>query len=134
MRAVFADVCLQIGDLQRVEHLITKAFEHVEQTGERLYAAELYRLQGELLWQQGQGDPPMREIEACFRNAIAIAQEQQAKLWELRATVSLSRLWHEQGKRTQAHAQLHTIYEWFTGGLDTPDLLEANALLQQLSA
>jgi predicted ATPase len=72
--------------------------------------------------------------EDSYRQAFAVAREQQAKLWELRAATSLTRLWRDQGKRTEAHDLLAPIYGWFTEGFDTADLKEAKALLEQLSA
>jgi predicted ATPase len=72
------------------------------------------------------------EAEACFLQAIAVAQQQHAKSWELRAATSLARLWQQQGKRTEAHKLLVDIYNWFTEGFDTKDLQEAKALLEEL--
>jgi predicted ATPase len=74
-----------------------------------------------------------KEAEACFLKAIEIAQRQQAKSLELRATVSLARLWKSQGKRAEARQMLAEIYGWFTEGFDTADLQEAKALLDELS-
>jgi predicted ATPase len=76
--------------------------------------------------------PDAAQVEACFQQALAIARRQQAKSWELRAAMSLSRLWQRQGKRTEAHQLLTPIYSWFTEGFDTPDLQEAKALLEAL--
>src|SRR5262249_15123049 len=73
------------------------------------------------------------EAEACFHKAIEVARRQQAKSWELRATVSLARLWQNQGKRKEAHKLLAEVYGWFTEGFDTKDLQEARALLEELS-
>lgn len=73
------------------------------------------------------------EAEACFHKAIAVARRQRAKSLELRAVMSLARLWQQQGKQEQAHQMLAEIYGWFTEGFDAADLLEANALLQELS-
>jgi predicted ATPase len=73
------------------------------------------------------------EAEACFRQAIDVARCQRAKLWELRAVTSLSRLWQGQGKKEQAQQVLAEIYGWFTEGFDTVDLHEARALLKELS-
>ena len=73
------------------------------------------------------------DAEACFHKAIEVAQRQQAKSLELRATTSLSRLWQQQGKRAEAHQQLTEIYGWFTEGFDTKDLQEAKVLLEQLA-
>jgi predicted ATPase len=73
------------------------------------------------------------EAEACFLTAIEVARRQQAKSLELRAAMSLSRLWRQQGKRQEAHALLAEIYGWFTEGFDTKDLQEAKALTEELS-
>lgn len=132
MRAISADACLHGGQYSQAQTLIEEALACVERTGERLYEAELYRLKGELLRQQTQDEPPLVEIEACFQNAIASAQKQQAKFWELRATVSLSRLWIAQGKQQAAQRQLAQIYGWFTEGYETVDLQAAQTLLLKL--
>lgn len=76
---------------------------------------------------------PQLEAEACFLKAIAIAQHQQAKSWELRASTSLARLWQSHGKKKEAHKLLSDIYNWFTEGFDTKDLQEAKALIEELS-
>lgn len=73
------------------------------------------------------------ETEACFLKAITIAQKQQAKSLKLRATMSLARLWRQQGKSHEAHAMLSEIYNWFTEGFDTKDLQEAKALIEELT-
>jgi predicted ATPase len=73
------------------------------------------------------------EAEACFREAIKVARKQQAKSLELRATMSLARLWQQQGKSAEAHTMLSTIYNWFTEGFDTKDLQEAKGLLEELA-
>ncbi len=73
------------------------------------------------------------EAESCFHKAIAIAQNQQAKSWELRAATSLARLWQQQGKRQEAHTLLAPVYGWFTEGLKTADLQDAKALLEALA-
>jgi predicted ATPase len=117
---------------------------------ERYHEAELLRLKGELLLQQGVGSSSTRsapmeasvavvggthtlslrtEVEAYFHQAISIARHQQAKSLELRAVMSLSRLWQQQGKREEARQMLAGVYDWFTEGFDTPDLQEAKALL-----
>jgi predicted ATPase len=102
----------------------------VERTGERLWEAELHRLQGELyLWQT----PTQPERAAwAFASARTIARRQQARSLELRATISLCRLWQCQGKRTAASALLAPIYGWFTEGFGTADLEDAKALLEEL--
>jgi TOMM system kinase/cyclase fusion protein len=110
---------------------LAEALTLVDTTGERWYQAELYRLKGALLLQQN-ADHQM-EAETCFHQAIAIAQNQQAKSFELRAAASLSRLWQQHGKRQEARDLLAPIYGWFTEGFDTADLHEAKALLDALA-
>ena len=90
----------------------------------------MFRLKGELLLRQAV--PDASQAEACFRQALAIARRQQAKSWELRAAVSLSRLWQQQGKRAEAYRLLAEVYGWFAEGFDTHDLQEAKALLAVL--
>jgi predicted ATPase len=101
------------------------------EAGERRDAlTEAYRLQGVLLLQQP--IPDAVRAEACFQQALALARHQQAKSWELRAAVDLSRLWQQQGKRGAAYELLAPIYGWFTEGFDTADLQDAKALLAEL--
>ena len=109
---------------------LTEALALVETTGERLYEAELYRLKGHLLLVRSLDH--RTEAEVCFHHALAIARRQQARLLELRATISLSRLWQQQGKGDQARHMLGEVYGWFTEGFDTADLMEAKALLDAL--
>ncbi|MGB6908378.1 MAG: adenylate cyclase, partial [Methyloceanibacter sp.] len=104
----------------------------VETTGERYYEAELERLKGELLLAQSPDDPA--EAETCFHNALEIARRQQAKSLELRAAMSLTRLWQRQGKEGDACRLLNDVFAWFTEGFDTADLREARALLDELGA
>jgi predicted ATPase len=122
---------------------LDEALALVERTEERFWEAEIYRLTGELLLtlegagrSRGavEGMQDAESPEGCFLKAIEIAQAQAAKSLELRATVSLARLWQQQGKKDQARRMLADIYSWFTEGFDTIDLQQANALLQELSA
>ena len=92
--------------------------------------AEAYRLQGTLLVRQA--GQHAAQAETCFQQALAVARRQEAKSLELRAAMSLSRLWQQQGKRAEAHALLAPVYGWFTEGFDTADLQEAKALLEEL--
>src|SRR5262249_19121766 len=105
----------------------------VHRTGEGFHGAELHRLRGEFLLRQGGAEVTGREAEACFRQALTIARQQQAKSLELRAAMSLSRLHQQQGRPAEARPMLAECYGWFTEGFDTPDLQEARALLEQLS-
>ena len=102
----------------------------MDKNGERWYVAELHRLQGALLLHQGSS--AVRQAEQCFQQALEVARGQQAKSWELRAAMSLSRLWQQQGKRQEAYALLAPVYSWFTEGFDTADLQEAKALLEDI--
>jgi len=111
----------------------------VDNSGERFYEAELYRLKGELMLARSkvqslksQVTAPQGEAEACFLKAIEIARQQQAKSWELRAAISLARLWQSQAKSAEAHRMLSEVYNWFTEGFDTKDLQEAKTLLEEL--
>jgi predicted ATPase len=96
----------------------------------RWIEAELHRLHGELRLALPEPDHP--GAEACFLRAMAIAREQQAKLWEIRAATSVGRLWAEQGRRAEAQDLLAPVYGWFTEGFDTADLKDAKALLGEL--
>jgi predicted ATPase len=137
--------------------VLAEALAIVHTTGERWGEAELYRLKGELLLLQAteRGGPdkapidpllvaeaeggttgrlPLRaEAEACFQQALTMARHQQAKSWELRAAMSLARLWQHQGKRADAYTLLAEVHGWFTEGFDTADLQEAKALLAELA-
>jgi predicted ATPase len=105
----------------------------VEQTDERLWEAELYRMKGELLSTQGDEAETQVEAERLYWQAIEVARRQRAKAWELRATTSLARLWQAQGRTDEARQLLAEVYGWFTEGFDTPDLQEARALLDELT-
>ena len=102
----------------------------MDKTGERWCESELYRLKGELLLQQSSDN--QAEAERCFQQAIAIAQNQQAKSFELRTATNLARLWQQQGKRQEALDLLAPVYNWFTEGFDTVDLKDTKALLEEL--
>ena len=108
---------------------LDEALKIVERTGERFFAAELNRHKGQLLLRQGHTEA----AEELYREALSIAREQEAKLWELRAAVSLARLRSDQDRRAKARDLLAPVYGWFTEGFDTADLKEAKALLDELS-
>jgi predicted ATPase len=94
---------------------------------ERLYAAEVCRLRGELL--RRLDVPDLIQAENCYENALAIARAQHAKSWELRGAISMARLWLESGRSDEARALLGPVHGWFTEGFDTADLMDAKALL-----
>ena len=112
--------------------MLHEAVAAADKHGQRWWAAERHRLKGELLWQEGTGQKES-EAEACFAQALDVARGQGAKSLELRAAMSLGRLWQRQGKRAQAYALLAEVYNWFTEGFDTADLQEAKTLLDALA-
>jgi len=116
------------GQIDEALTLLESALQVVERTGERWFAAELSRHRGQLLLRQGYTET----AEELYRKALSIAREQEAKLWELRAAVSLARLRLDQGRRGDARAILVPVYGWFTEGFGTPDLKDAKALLDEL--
>jgi predicted ATPase len=126
-----------VGQVEAGRSVLDEALAVVENTGERRWEAELYRLKGELLWQQTgsrrQQADMTSEAETCLRQALATARRQQGKSLELQAAMSLSRLWLQQGRRAEAHDLLAPVYGWFTEGFDTADLQEAKALLDALA-
>jgi len=126
--ALMARACESAGQVEEGLALLDEAFQIVERTGERWFAAELNRHKGELLLQQGNAEA----AEELYRSALSIAEKQEAKLWELRAAVSLARIRRDQGRSSEARDHLAPIYGWFTEGFDTPDLKEAMALLDEL--
>jgi predicted ATPase len=111
--------------------LLSQEEERIDESGQGLHKAEICRLKGELLLRQTV--PDIAQAEACFQQAIDIARRQQVKSWELRVTMSLARLWQQQGKREEAYNLLAPVYEWFTEGFDTADLKEAKAVLEELA-
>src|SRR5262249_23025848 len=129
--SMLAEVYRSLGQPEAGLTALSEALTLVEKTGERYYAAELYRLRGELLLQQAA--PEVSHAETCFQQALDMARRQQAKSLELRTAMSLSRLWHQQGKRDEVHELLASVYSWFTEGFDTADLQEAKALLDTLA-
>ena len=123
-----ADAYLRAEQLTEGLAVVDEALSLVSQTQERWHEAELWRLKGELVRQTGL--ECLQEAENCLRKALAVARPQEAKLWEVRATTGLARLLRDAGRRTEAHAMLSEIYNWFTEGFDTADLKDAKALLE----
>jgi predicted ATPase len=118
----------QIDDAWRC---IGEAISTIEATKERWFEAETNRIAGEIALKSLQ--PDTAKAEGYFERALAVAQKQQAKSWELRAAMSLARLWRSQGKPQQARELLTPVYCWFTEGFDTRDLKEAKTLLEELA-
>ena len=131
-QAVLADVLGIAGQVRSAIALLDELLVIIDDTDEREWEAELYRLRGDLLLKQDE-DKAEIEAQAHFLRAIKVACQQKAKSLELRATMRLSRLWQRQGKGAAARRQLAELYEWFTEGFDTPDLIEAKELLGELS-
>ena len=127
--ALLASACEIVGQMEEAATLLDDALQIAERTGERWFLAELFRHKGQLLLRQGH----IAAAEELYRKALSIAQEQEAKLWELRAAASLVRLRRDQGRHAEARDLLAPIYGWFTEGFDTPDLKEAKALLDELT-
>jgi predicted ATPase len=126
--ALLVGACEIAGQIDEALTLLHDALQIGERTGQRWFAAELNRHKGQLLLRQGHSEA----AEELYRQALSIAQEQEAKLWELRAAASLARLRRDQGRRAEARDLLAPVYGWFTEGVDTPDLKEAKALLDDL--
>ena len=128
--ALFAEVSAQAGQTTAGLEALAEALVMLPKSGARWWEAELYRFRGALLLQHAVAQP--EEAEACFQQALDIARRQEAKSLELRAAMSLVRLWQSQGKRAKAYELLAPVYGWFTEGFDTADLQEAKALLEDL--
>jgi predicted ATPase len=120
------------GAVEEGLDLVAKALDRVEETGERWFEAELHRISGELMLRRAEADPAA--AEGRFAHAAAMARQQGAKLWELRAATCLARLWSEQGRRGEAHDLLTPLYNQFTEGFGTPDLQAASAILRDTAA
>jgi class 3 adenylate cyclase/predicted ATPase len=133
--SLLAEAYEKVGQAKEGLATLAEALTVVDNSGERFYEAELYRLKGGLTLQSSipSLEPRVKEAEVCFLKAIEIARKQQAKSLELRAVMNLSRLWQRQGKKDEARQLLAEIYGWFTEGFDTKDLQEAKALLEELS-
>lgn len=128
--AFLAEAYARQGQIDKGLAILTEQIDLVERSDGRFYTAELYCLKGELLLQPPAADT--WQAERALRHALDLSKRSQAKWWELRAAMSLSRLWQRQGKRHAAHQLLAEVYDWFTEGFDTADLQEANALLEDL--
>jgi predicted ATPase len=132
--AALAEAFGKVGQAEEGLTAVAEGLAIAEERGEHFYEAELHRLRGELLLLQSKAQAAgQAETEACFRQAITTAQRQQAKCWELRAAMSLARLYQKQDRPAEARPMLAECYGWFTEGFDIPDLQEAKALLERLA-
>jgi predicted ATPase len=139
--AMLAEGYARLGQPEAGLTALAEAQALIATTREEFYAAEIARLEGELRMQagaqapdMGAGTSPAAAAETCFQHAMGVARRQQARWWELRAAMSLARLWQQQGKRAEAHQLLAEVYSWFTEGFETADLQEAKVLLNALEA
>ena len=121
-----------LGQFDNARRCVGEAIAMAETTGERWYEAELHRISAEIELLSPERDAA--EAQAHFQRALEIARAQQARSWELRAAMSMARLWREQSRRAGAHDLLALVYGWFTEGFDTLDLKEAKALLRELAS
>jgi predicted ATPase len=126
---LLAEAHAVLGQLVEGLNCLAEAAQIIETTEERYHEAELHRLRGDLL--NATGDPSAAERN--YHQALDVARKQSAKLFELRASTSLARLWRDQSKRAEARNLLAPIYGWFTEGFDTPDLKDARTLLEELA-
>ena len=120
----------ELCQLNEAWRRINEAMRAIKLTEERLYEAEIHRTAGEIVLKSPGADA--EKAQAYFKRALAIARQQQAKSWELRAAMSMARLWRDQGKQDEARELLAPVYGWFTEGFDTLDLKEAKTLLDEL--
>ena len=128
---LLAKVYLHLGRAEEALRMLREELAGIERSGAYQEAAELHRLKGKAILMRDSS--ASAEAEACFHKAIEVARNQSAKWWELRATVSLSRLLRDTNRRDEARTMLAAIYNWFTEGFDTADLKEAKALLVELN-
>jgi predicted ATPase len=125
----FAQTYWQLGQFDNALKSADEALAAAAKNHNDFYLAELHRLKGEILLAQSSENAVA--AEACYQDALAVAVKQQAKSWELRTTMSLCRLWQQQGRQTEAHARLAGVFGWFTEGFTTPDLVDAKKLLDE---
>ena len=124
-----AETYARVGQLSEGLSCLADARQMIERTEAQYAEADVYRLRGDILNITGD----RAAAEQSYHQALAVAERQSAKLFELRAATNLARLWCDQGKRTEAHDLLAPIYAWFTEGFDTPVLQDAKALLDELA-
>ena len=122
----------ELGEFDDAWRCVDEAVTAIEITKEKWWEAEVHRVAGEIALKSP--EPDVVKAEAYFERALAVARQQQAKSWELGASMSLARLWRDQGKVQQARELLAPVYGWFTEGFDTRDLKDAKGLLEKLSS
>jgi predicted ATPase len=130
--AILGSTHAALGKFDDARRYVADAMISIETNGEKWFGAEVNRVAGEIALKSPKRDTA--KAEAHFERALAVARQQQAKSWELRAAMSLARLWRDRGKVQQARELLAPVYGWFTEGFDTLDLKEAKALLEELAS
>jgi predicted ATPase len=128
---MLGDAYTQTGRFEAARKALDEGLAGAEKNDDRCHEAELHRLKGELLLAESPDQIPA--AEDCFHLAIETARRQQSRAWELRATMSLARLWQRQGRRDDARAALAAVYGTYTEGFTTPDLVDAGMLLESLA-
>jgi predicted ATPase len=128
---MLGDAFTRLARFEDAHKVLDEALAVAEKNDDRCHEAELHRLRGELLL--AESPDRLSDAEACFDRAIGTARRQQSKGWELRATISLARLWQRQGRRDDARTALAAVYGTYTEGFTTPDLVDAKGLLESLS-
>jgi predicted ATPase/class 3 adenylate cyclase len=121
---------IELNRFEDASRCITEAMTAMEQTKDKFFEAEINRIAGEIVLKSP--SPDIKKAEAYFHRALAVARKQEARAWELRAAMSIARLWHSQNKRSEAHTLVAEVYEWFSEGFDTLDLKDARVLLESL--
>ena len=129
--SLLAEIYLSAGRIADADAIADEELSRIERTGQRQWTSLVLCIKGDSAL--AARIPDDAEAERCYREAIDIARAQSAKSWELRAAIRLAQLWHDQGKSTEARDLLAPVYGWFTEGFDTPDLMKAKALLDELS-
>lgn len=129
---LLAEALGQAGRIDEGLHVLAEALAMMDRTGTKFHGAELYRLRGEFLLRGEASEKAGRRAEACFHQALTLARRQQARSLELRAAMSVTRLYQAQDRPAEARRLLAGCYAWFTEGFETPDLLEARALLDSM--
>ena len=130
--SILARAYAELGQFDDAWRCIGEAITAVKTTKETMHEADVHRIAGEIALLSP--EPDAAKAEAYFERALVVARQQQAKSWELRAAMSMARLWRDQGKRDEARTLLAPVYGWFTEGFDTLDLKEAKALLDELAS
>jgi adenylate cyclase len=132
-KALLAEAHLDAGEASVGLEVLEEAMRFADDSGVRFWDADLLRLKGKLMAALSSDGHQQEEEERCYREALEVAQRQQARSLELRAATSLARLWRDEGRRDEARCLLAPIYGWFSEGFDTADLKEAKALLDELA-